>query len=215
PDTEGDGLPMEDRLDTIADPLEPINRVFFEFNDKLYFWFLKPVATGYKVVVPEPARVSVRNFFQNLSFPVHFLNCLLQGKVEGAFMEMGRFLLNTAVGAAGLIDVATKSGMFKKYEEDLGQTFGFHGLGPGLYINWPVFGPSSLRDTIGMVGDGFLEPLNYVDQAKYRAAIRGFQVINQTSLTIGDYEDLKRAALDPYIALRDAYYQNRKSKIKE
>lgn len=202
--------------EAIDDPLEPINRFFFHFNDKLYFWFLKPVATGYKAITPQPARVGVKNFFYNLAFPIRFVNCLFQGKFEGASNEFARFVVNTTVGVGGLLDVSTKKLNIKRYEEDLGQTFGSYGIGPGAYINWPILGPSSLRDTVGLVGDLFLDPVNYiVPRTKYNASVKTYSGINQTSLSIGDYEDLKEAALDPYIAVRNAYFQNRQSKIKK
>ncbi|MEJ2725504.1 MAG: VacJ family lipoprotein, partial [Deltaproteobacteria bacterium] len=144
------------------------------------------------------------------------VNCFLQGKVEGAFMEVGRFFTNTFLGVAGFVDVATQIGNFGKYDEDLGQTFGSYGVGPGFYIDWPILGPSSLRDTVGSAGDFFLHPVNVlIDSSGYVIAIKSFDSVNSTSLRLGDYEALKRAALDPYIAVRDAYYQNRKSKIKE
>ena len=200
----------------ISDPLEPVNRLFFHFNDKLYFWFLKPVASGYKVVVPEPARVSVKNFFSNLAFPVRFVNCILQGKLEGAAYEFSRFLTNSIIGFAGFFDVAEKHFDLKGYDEDLGQTLGSYGLGNGFYINWPFLGPSSVRDTIGDAGDYFLDPIYYADlKTKYDLAKRGFEKTNDTSLSIGDYEDLKRSAMDPYVAFRDAYFQYRRNKIKK
>jgi phospholipid-binding lipoprotein MlaA len=206
----------EEAPGTIADPLEPLNRAFFVFNDKFYFWLLKPLATGYKAVVPERARLGVRDFFYNLAFPIRFANCVFQGKGDGAFLELGRFLVNTFFGAAGFIDVATASGAFKKYDEDLGQTFGHYDVGPGIFINWPIVGPSSVRDTMGAVGDAFLNPISIlIDPSKYTISLNAFALVNNTSLRLGDYEDLKRAALDPYIAVRDAYYQNRTSKIKE
>ena len=211
---EGD-LAQEELTDIIPDPFEPLNRFFFDFNDKLYFYALKPIATGYKAVVPEPARVGVSDFFNNLSFPVRFANCLLQGKGEGAAMEFARFIINTFMGLGGFVDVASQEG-FKKYDEDLGQTFGAWGAGPGFYICWPFLGPSSARDTVGFVGDGFLDPVNYAfDEAIETMSVRAYYVINRTSLMLGDYESLKEAALDPYVSLKDAYYQNRKAKIKE
>lgn len=202
--------------DLIADPLEPLNRAFFIFNDKLYFWLLKPVATGYERVVPELLRVSVRNFFSNLSMPIRAVNCLLQGKIKGFGNELVRFMVNTSAGMCGLVDAA-KSGLnLPSQEEDLGQTLGFAGIGPGIFINWPILGPSSLRDTVGLIGDGFLDPANYlVPRIRYNAAVRGYERVNGTSLALGEYESLKKAALDPYISLRDAYHQNRQHKIKE
>jgi phospholipid-binding lipoprotein MlaA len=206
--------PVEAQAETVPDPFEPLNRAFFNFNDKLYFWVLKPVAVGYKTVVPEEARVSVRNFFYNLAFPVRFVNTLLQGKFFGAFEETCSFLVNSTVGLGGLADVATAIDL-KRHDEDLGQTLAVQGNGPGFYINWPFLGPSTLRDSIGMAGDLFLDPLTYLGTYWYAPGARGLNVVNETSLRIGDYESLKKAALDPYVALRDAYYQNRLSKIKE
>ncbi len=209
-------LQNENDLETIADPLEPINRAFYHFNDKLYFWLLKPVATGYKAVTPEKVRVGVKNIFYNLAFPIRFVNCLLQGKGKAACDEFVRFFANSTVGMGGFIDVASNKLELKKYDEDLGQTFGSYGAGPGFFINWPIFGPSSFRDTIGLAGDAFLEPLNYmVPKSKYRIPVGAYNTINKTSLSIGVYEDLKKAALDPYIAIRDAYYQHRRSQTRE
>lgn len=215
-DEDQDYFDEYESFETIADPLEPINRIFFRFNDKLYFWLLKPVASGYKAVVPEPARISVRNFFSNLSFPVRFVNCLFQCKFEGAGYEVGRFLVNSTIGLVGFYDVAGKDFNMKEYDEDLGQTLGSYGLGHGFFINWPFLGPSSVRDSIGDAGDAFLEPLYYTDlETKYKLAVKAIEKINSTSLIIGEYEDLKKAALDPYIAYRDAYYQYRNAKTKE
>ncbi|MBW2026494.1 MAG: VacJ family lipoprotein [Deltaproteobacteria bacterium] len=108
----------------IPDPLEPINRIFFVFNDKLYFWFLRPVARGYKKVVPERARVGVRNFFSNLLTPIRLVNCLLQGKFKAAGTETLRFIINSTVGFLGLEDVAKKEGHLSRQDEDLGQSLG-------------------------------------------------------------------------------------------
>jgi phospholipid-binding lipoprotein MlaA len=210
---EEDAEAVEAQGETVPDPLEPVNRAFFEFNDKLYFWVLKPVAKGYKTVVPEEVRMCTRNFFNNLAFPVRFLNNVFQGTFIGALEETGGFLLNSVVGLGGLADIAAAVDL-KRHEEDLGQTLAVLGAGPAFYINWPFLGPSTLRDTIGTVGDRFLDPLNYLDWWQ-SAGAEAFDVINDTSFRIGDYESLKKAALDPYIALRDAYYQNRLSKIKE
>jgi phospholipid-binding lipoprotein MlaA len=203
-------------MDLIADPLEPMNRVFFHFNDKLYFWFLKPISVGYGAVVPEELRVGIRNFFDNLSMPIRAVNCILQGDIKGFGTELSRFVVNSTLGVAGFGDPAKQVFGIEMEDEDLGQTFGFYGLGPAFYINWPLVGPSSVRDTVGLVGDSFLSPMYYaVDATKYKIAIKGFEQLNSTSLRIGDYESLKKSALDPYISLRDAYHQYRQHKIKE
>jgi phospholipid-binding lipoprotein MlaA len=198
----------------LPDPLEPINRAFFEFNDRLYFWVLKPVARGYSFVVPEKMRVGVGNVFKNLTFPVRFVNCLFQGKLEGASEELGSFLLNSIAGMGGIFDISGAAGV-RRHDEDLDQSLATFGFGPGFFINWPFLGPSTLRGTFGVVGDGFLDPVMYLDSSGARWTVRSVSLVNRTSLSIGDYESLKKAALDPYVALRDAYWQNRLRKIKE
>ena len=198
----------------IADPLEPFNRAMYHFNDKLYFWVLKPVAQGYGKVVPETARVSVNNFFANLAFPIRFVNCLLQANFGGAAEELGRFTINTVWGIGGLLDpAASKDINLSKQDEDFGQTLGAYGIGQGFYINWPIFGPSSPRDTVGLVGDAFLTPSTYLSPWYAGAGTRGYDMVNDTSLKIGDYESLKGAAIDPYVAIRDAYVQSRLKKV--
>jgi phospholipid-binding lipoprotein MlaA len=200
----------------IADPLESYNRVVFTFNDRLYFWFLKPVSQGYGKVVPEPLRIGVRNFFTNLSAPIRLLNCLLQGKFTAFGGELSRFLLNSTVGVAGLMDPASYDGM-KQYDEDFSQTLGFYGMGHGFYLVWPFFGPSSGRGTVGLVADYFTEPLTWIfwDDIETGIAVGSGKTVNRTSLTIGMYEDMIRAVLDPYVAVRNAYYQNQLKKVEE
>ncbi|MDH4232203.1 MAG: VacJ family lipoprotein [Nitrospirota bacterium] len=198
----------------IADPLEPWNRIMFTFNDKLYFWVLKPVAQGYSAIVPEWGRVRVKNVFHNITMPVRFVNNLLQLKIDEAGTEVIRFVLNSTAGVLGMFDVA-KNIDLRAHDEDLGQTLGMYGFGDGFYLVWPVLGPSSLRDTAGTAGDFFLDPVNYITPAESGIAVRSLDVTNKTSLRIGDYEDLKESALDPYISLRNAYFQYRENKIKE
>jgi phospholipid-binding lipoprotein MlaA len=204
----------EEATGEIADPLEPFNRAMYHFNDKLYFWLLKPVAQGYRKVVPEVARVSVSNFFANLAFPIRFVNCLLQANFKGAAAELGRFTVNTLWGVGGVLDPASSEDInLSKQDEDFGQTLGAYGLGQGFFINWPLFGPSSLRDTVGLVGDAFLTPATYLNPWYAGAGTRVYDRVNDTSLKIGDYESLKEAAIDPYVSLRDAYIQYRLKKV--
>ena len=203
-------------LDPIPDPLEPVNRIFFSFNDKLYFWVLKPVATGYSKAVPENLRVAIGGFFDNLETPVRFVNCLLQGKFKGAGYEVFRFLVNSTAGFFGACDVASIKLGIGPYREDMGQTLGAYGFYPGIYLCWPVFGPSSIRDTVGRGGDMFLDPLSFIYLTGSEwAAVRGWEFVNGSSLVLGEYEDLKEAALDPYVAVKDAYHQNRESRIRK
>ncbi len=198
----------------IADPLEPINRLFFHFNDKLYFWILKPVAKGYSAVVPEDVRISIRNIFDNVSTPARLVNNLLQLKLKPAGKELIRFGINSTAGMLGLYDFARDEMGISMQDEDFGQTLGVWGLGPVIYINWPIIGPSSVRDSIGYAGDYFLTPVNYVNPIIDRIAIEAGEEVNKVSLSIGDYEGLKRDSIDPYYTIRDVYYQHREDKIK-
>ncbi|MGB7972475.1 MAG: VacJ family lipoprotein [Candidatus Deferrimicrobiaceae bacterium] len=199
----------------LADPLEPLNRALFVFNDKAYYWVMKPVAQGYAAIVPETARVSVRNFFRNITMPVRFVNNLLQGKIRNSGVELLRFLINTTTGIGGLFDPAKNDWHIEPREEDLGQTLGKYGLGHGFYLVLPLLGPSSLRDTAGLAGDFFLDPVNYIDDDRVVIGARVLNAENEVSLRIGVYEDLTKSALDPYVAVRDAYSQHRAEKVKE
>lgn len=200
---------------SVADPLESWNRIVFTFNDRLYFWVMRPAARGYNAVVPHGARVSVHNFFSNLSMPMRFVNAFLQVKIESAAIELARFVLNSTFGLAGLFDVAKKSFCLESQEEDLGSTLGFYGIGEGIYVVWPFLGPSSLRDTVGTVGDGILSPVNYISPAEDAFAINSYEYFNDTTLHLGEYEDLKESAIDPYTAVKNAYIQQRRYLIRK
>lgn len=198
----------------IADPLEPVNRVFFTLNDKLYFYVLKPTAKVYNAVTPEFFRVGVKNAFHNLRYPIRLVSCLLQGKGGDALRETGAFLLNSTLGMLGLFDLAKNHESLATHDEDLGQTFGAWGAGHGFYLVLPVLGPSSLRDGLGDAGDSFLDPVSYVTPWEDSLALKGYDKYNNVALSLGDYEALKGAALDPYLAVRDAYVQHREVEVK-
>lgn len=215
----GDDEFLNDHVDVdgargIADPLEPINRVFFQFNDTLYYWVVKPVSTIYGHVVAEGIRISFRNFFKNLSAPVRVVNNLLQGKVKNTGIELARFTINSTAGILGFGDPAKDMGLMAA-EEDLGQTLGVYGIGNGIYIHWPILGPSSLRDTVGIVGDAFLEPMTYLASGRPRVGVGVYagRRVNDSSLTLGDYELFKKTSLDPYTAIRNAYFQFRQGRV--
>ncbi len=197
----------------VADPIEPVNRAIFVFNDRLYFWLLKPVARGYAFLVPEPVRIGVRNALTNVVMPVRLVNSLLQGKMRGVGRELARFTINTTIGMGGLFDTAKNDWGIAASEEDTGQTLGTYGLGHGAYLVLPFFGPSSLRDAAGLGGDGFLNPLWYLVDFRTGVAIRAGNAVNDTSLRIGEYEDIKAAAVDPYLAIRDGYVQHREGQV--
>ena len=200
----------------IPDPFEPLNRAAFQFNDKLYFWILKPVATVYKAAVPQGLRVWLKNFFYNLEAPVRVANCLLQGKLKGAGNETARFFLNTTLGFFGCVDQAKDKFGIATQDEDLGQTLGVWGMKPAFYLQVPFLGPFSFRDGIGFVGDLFLDPRTYIfPDNPFMYVVRPVEIVNDTSLTLGEYEDMKNSAIDPYVAVRDGYYQYRENKIKQ
>lgn len=205
---------QEPEIKPIADPLEPVNRVVFQFNDKLYFWVIKPTAQGYKFVTPKIARRGVKNFFTNLAMPIRAVNCLLQADLKRTGIELGRFGVNTTVGVLGFGDPATGWGL-KRQREDFGQTLGNLGLGPGIYIVWPVFGPSSVRGTARLVGDALLYPITYYPPSSAaRIGLRVYDRVNRVSLRIGDYESIKEDSLDPYVAFRNGFHQHREHMVR-
>ena len=187
----------------LRDPHQSLNRAFFAFNDKLYFWVLRPVAQGYKAVVPQTARVGVSNFFSNLGMPVRMTNCLLQGDMKGTGTELARFGVNTTVGILGFRDPAKSWLKLKKRDEDFGQTLAVWGMGPGSYVCIPIIGPSTYRDILGLPVNAVLNPATFLPGAN------AIHQVNSTSLHLGEYEDLKKSALDPYISVRDVYNQHR------
>jgi len=198
----------------VKDPLEQLNRAFFVFNDKLYFWVLKPVSKGYSVVLPSDIRRCIGNFFSNLAAPIRFVNNLLQGEVEDAGFVLSRFFINSTGGVLGLGDPAYRDFGLSPRDADFGQTLGKWGLGEGIYLCLPGLGPSTIRDTVGFFGDVYLHPFHYIsnDWVKDIAYI-GVDRVNTVSLSPGVYDELKRVSLDPYVAARQAYYEYRRSII--
>lgn len=200
----------------IADPIEPWNRAMYHVNDKLYFWLFKPVAKGYRYVVPEDVRGIFSNFYENLKAPIRIVNNFLQGKPQYAGLEFTKFLINSTIGVGGLRDCAKECFGINGRDADFGQTLGKYGVGFGFYIVWPILGPSSPRDTVGLVGDRMLTPTTYVSSGWMTPESTGLTIhekINYTSFHIGDYEAIKGAAIDPYVAMRDAYIQYRKKAL--
>ncbi|MHC4666252.1 MAG: MlaA family lipoprotein [Planctomycetota bacterium] len=199
----------------IPDPLEPFNRTMYGLNDILYFWVLNPCSRACKQVVPEPVRIGIRNFFQNLTTPIRLVNCLLQGKGHAAGDEVHRFVVNTTIGVLGFGDPARDEFGYEPTEEDLGQTLAVYGLGDGLYLVLPLLGPSTLRDSAGKGGDLFLNPIFYVEPIEAAAGISAGKNVNEASFHIGEYEAFKADALEPYVAMRQAYIQYRAKQIQE
>lgn len=197
----------------IPDPLEPWNRIMFTFNDRFYFWVFKPFATGYNAVIPEDFRICFKNAFNNVTMPVRFINNLFQLKFENAGVELARFLINSTAGFGGLVDASDYINL-KPRDEDFGQTLGWYGIDHGLYLVWPFLGASSARDTVGMAGDSFMNPINWLlPGAEWVFAAGAYRYTNDQSLRLGEYEDLVRAAVDPYESVKDAYAQYRRKQV--
>lgn len=197
----------------VADPFEAWNRAVFKFNDVLLDKVARPAYKGYAYVTPQFMRTGIKNFFHNLSFPVRFANNLLQGRGKAAGVEMSRFVLNTTAGLGGFFDVAkSKKPIVPVEDEDMGQTFAVWGAGEGFYIVWPLLGPSTARDSLGMVGDYFLEPVSYVRPWELSLGISAGKTFNELDDVLDLYDDLRRAALEPYTSVRDAYVQYRRAK---
>ena len=215
-DTPTDGVKdMAFSMEDASDPIEPLNRAMFGVNDLLYFSAIRPISMLYEKIMPEPIRIGGRNFFHNLAMPQHFLSALLQGDVQKAGIEVGRFCVNTLLGGLGLVDVAERFGL-KSADEDIGQALGSYGAGDSLYVVWPLLGPSNLRDSVGLVGDVALNPITYLTGGiGTQAGILAYKTVNDTSLHLGEYEDFKKAAFDPYISLRNAYLQKRATQIQD
>jgi len=201
--------------DSISDPLYYFNYLMYSVNDFLYFKAIKPIAKGYKAIIPVQARKGLSNFFHNIIFPVRFTNNILQGEIKDAGTEIGIFVINSTIGVLGFARVAQNEFDLHTADEDLGQTLGSYNIGNGFYLVLPLFGPSTFRDLIGRFGDSFLNPVNYVEPWGYSLGIKAVDTINTVSFHLGDYEALKKASLDPYVAIRNAYIQNRKQKIKK
>lgn len=202
---------------SINDPIEPLNRGIFAVNNVLDRFLIEPVAKIYNTIFPDFVRNSVQNFMRNLKSPLIVANSLLQGDIGNAGVATARFVINTTAGIGGLVDVASAQG-FEYRPEDLGQTLAVWGFGDGFYIVLPIFGPSSLRDGIGMAGDMTADPVriyahNTDNMWIYytRGAVEG---IDTRSRMIKGIDDLRRNSLDYYAAVRSAYTQKRQALIR-
>ena len=194
------------------DPLEGFNRAMFSFNDGFDQAIGKPIATAYKEVLPNPVRTWVRNFFANLYDVWTGFNNLLQGKPADTVTDWARFAINTTIGLFGINDVATDIGL-EKHEEDLGQTLGRWGMDDGAYLVWPFFGPSSMRDTAGALGDFYVDPVIRHRPKGVRGVIWATRAISKRADLLDASRILEEAALDKYVFTRDAYLQRRRSQV--
>jgi phospholipid-binding lipoprotein MlaA len=196
----------------ITDPLEPLNRGIYKFNDAADKAVVKPVARAYRAVTPAPVRTGVGNFFSNLGDVLVTANDLLQFKFRQAATDATRVLLNSTFGVAGLFDVATPAGL-EQHNEDFGQTLGYWGMGPGAYLMLPLLGPSTLRDTVGRVVDNYGDPVTNIGHVPTRNSGIGARLVDRRAGLLDTDKLLEEAALDPYVFLRDAYLQRRRSLV--
>ncbi|MBU6481300.1 MAG: VacJ family lipoprotein [Nitrospirae bacterium] len=216
------------------DPWEPFNTNIFEFNRQFDRFLLKPVAKGYNFVTPDWVQVGISNIFSNLRFAPRFFNNIFQGKMKGAGVEVGRFLVNSTLGGAGLVDVATDMNLTTP-EEDLGQTLGRYGVGPGPYLVLPLLPPFTVRDFTGFIGDIFLNPINWLvapiievhnvpsviahknrmTTTFVQLGARVEEIVNERSRNLEKFQGVEEATLDLYTAVRNAYLQKRARAIRE
>lgn len=195
------------------DPLEPLNRVVFRFNDSADRNFVKPAAQAYRRHVPAPVRRGVRNFFRNLFEPTVLVNDLLQGKAKQGLVSGWRFTINSTVGLLGFLDVASKLGL-ERHEEDFGQTLAKWGAGEGPYLVLPFLGPSTLRDAAGLIPYyRYTNPISRIEDGKALIGVLTVEGISVRADQLGSESILEQAALDRYRFVREAYRQRRLSLI--
>lgn len=204
-------LPAPVQLPTTYDPWEPFNRRVHAFNNVLDRRLAKPLATAYVASVPRPVRLGVTNFFDNLGQPVSALHAMLQGKPKQSGQSAARFAVNSTLGLAGLFDPATRLGIPNR-SEDFGQTLGVWGWKRSRYLELPLFGPRTVRDVVGLVGDAPLAPLQYVEDDKVRVFLQGLQLVD-TRTQLMSLDSLREGATDEYALFRDGWMQRRQYQI--
>jgi phospholipid-binding lipoprotein MlaA len=197
--------------DRINDPLESFNRPMQTFNDNVDTYAIKPIAEGYAYVFPEFFRKSLRNAYDNIAYPIVFINQFLQGKWETGLMDVTRFLFNSTFGLAGLFDIATEVGL-PAHNEDFGQTFAVWGFDDSPYLVLPLLGPMTIRDGVGNVAGYFTYPISYIEDDTLRWSLFGTGVIVERERLL---EKEKLIVGDRYLFIRDAYLQRRQFLIND
>ena len=197
------------------DPIEGLNRAVYKFNDGVDRMLFKPLAKGYRYVVPGPVDKGVSNVFGNIEDVVTTVNDLLQFKFRRGGTDAMRVLLNTTIGLLGIFDVASSMG-FEKHDEDFGQTLGHWGVNPGPYIMLPFYGPSSLRDATGRVIDAScFDPIYQIDHIPTRNTLRAIEGVDNRADLLGASNVLEQAALDRYNFLKESYFQQREHDVND
>ena len=203
--------------EAVNDPLESMNRAFFEFNEGFQDVLLRPIAKFYNANVNLTVRQGISNFLDNLSSPVIFANDLLQGEFERALTTFGRAFINTTIGIVGFADVASELGL-ERHDEDFGQTLAVYGMGEVFYLVLPIFGPSSPRDAIGkLVIDSYLDPLGLwldnTDRQNIEYTLAGAEGLDEYAGIVDELNQVKKTSVDYYAAVRSLYRQKRKTEI--
>jgi phospholipid-binding lipoprotein MlaA len=197
----------------IHDPWERFNRSMHRFNNAVDSSVARPMAKAYVKVVPRSVRSRVGSFFDNLGQPATAVNALLQGKVKHSAQALGRFLVNSTVGLAGLFDPASRMKIPER-EEDFGQTLATWGWRRSRYLELPFFGPSTVRDALGIAGDSPLQPVSYVEADKIRIGLTALTLVNMRTRLMA-FDSLRDEASDDYLLVRDTWSQRRNFQIKE
>jgi phospholipid-binding lipoprotein MlaA len=195
-----------------ADPLEPLNRVVFGFNDTADNAVIKPVAKAYRAVLPGIVRTGVSNFFSNLEDVWISVNDVLQGKFQQGVDDFGRFLFNSTFGIAGIFDFASELGL-QKHNEDFGQTLGSWGVGSGAYLVLPILGPSTVRDGFGLLLDTRADLVFYIDGVPVHNSLYGTRAIGNRANLLDASSVIDEAALDKYSFVREAWLQRRRNLV--
>lgn len=198
--------------ETAYDPLEPMNRAIFAFNEVADTYVMKPVAIVYRDVVPEGGRTVVRNVLRNLSEPLVFANSLLQLDGEHALTSFWRFTLNSTFGLLGMRDFATDFGLNYR-AEDFGQTLGSYGVGEGPYLVLPLLGPSNLRDLVGLAADYPLDAFDHVVEEDWQLVRTLTGAVDTREALLRPIDDIYETSLDPYATFRSGYAQRRRDAV--
>jgi len=212
---------INDELPAIEDPYEKYNRFMFNVNDKIYKRVFVPLSNIYDFLVPKKVQGCISNFIRFAATPKRFFNNLFQKKPKSAFIEFERLLINSSIGIGGIFDPAKGIFGLEQQTEDFGQTLGYYGVEEGPYFIWPIIGPSTRREIIGTIGDFPFNPLQWfaVYDVEPEDFFRGFRIIkrvNNYSYGVRDlYDRITEAAIDPYIAVQQAFIQNRNKQIAE
>jgi phospholipid-binding lipoprotein MlaA len=197
------------------DPWEPFNESMFSFNRELDRYVLKPVATAWDTIFPDPVQRSISNAIDNLDVVRRLTNNLLQLKFAGAGREIARFGINSTIGIVGLFDVAKDGFGIERSDEDTGQTFGVWGAGPGPYLVLPFLPVMTVRDGVGRVFDTAMNPMVWLAPAGVTLGINGTYIVNERSLNLDKFQSVEEAVVDLYGAVRNAYLQRREAAIRE